>query len=98
MVGSIILIGPVLGATLAFAAAKFPACAVALERCGGGLLVSASPCLVAHSTLCTDAHSHPKWVPVDGVSALQNPAPPRGPLRVQSRHFERNLGMTALPQ
>jgi hypothetical protein len=39
MVGSIILIGLVLGATLAFAAAKFSACAVALERCGGALLV-----------------------------------------------------------
>ena len=39
MVSAIILIGLVLGATLACAAAKFPAYAVALERCGGALLV-----------------------------------------------------------
>ena len=40
MVGAIILIGLVLGATLACAAAKVPAHAVALERCGGALLVA----------------------------------------------------------
>ena len=40
MVGAIILIGLVLGAALACAAAKVPAHAVALERCGGALLVA----------------------------------------------------------
>jgi hypothetical protein len=39
MVGAIVLIGLVLGATLAFAAVKVPVHAVALERCGGALLV-----------------------------------------------------------
>jgi galactitol-specific phosphotransferase system IIC component len=39
MVGAIILIGFVLGATLAWAATKFPAHTLALEMCGGALLV-----------------------------------------------------------
>jgi hypothetical protein len=99
MVGAIVLIGLVLGATLAFAAVKVPFTPWRWKDAVGLCLWSALPCLVARFPRATDAHSHLKRVPVDGVSALQNPGGADGRLGswLRENAVARKIGRMDIP-